>query len=147
MKRKSSIAYPIDIIRRIFFLLSNVFLFYCCIVLNIFCVPSDNMLYKLYIGKSNPEKKISDSEMERSFKAFQEIYKKYGVKVIGAWENLEDPFENYLITAYNDATHYEETVAKMRRDETYQKVTEEGKDSREIVKVVTMRTLPGSPIE
>jgi hypothetical protein len=105
------------------------------------------MLYKLYIGRSNPEHKLSDSEMERSFKAFQEIYKKYGVKVIGAWENLEDPLENYLITAYNDVTHYEETVAKMGMDETYQKVTEEGKDSREVVKVVTMKILPGSPLE
>ena len=105
------------------------------------------MLYKLYIGRSNPENKLSDSEMEQFFKSFQEIYKKYGVKVIGAWESLEDPLENYLITAYNDATHYEETVAKMRMDEAYQKVTEEGKASREIVKVVTMKTLPGSPME
>jgi len=116
-------------------------------VLNILCVPSNIMLYKLYIGRSNPENKLSDSEMEQFFKAFQEIYKKYGVKMIGAWENLEDPLENYLITAYNDATHYEETVAKMRMNETYQKFTEEGKASREIVKVVTMKTLPGSPME
>ena len=105
------------------------------------------MLYKLYIGRSNPKHKLSDSEMVQFFKAFQEIYKKYGVKVIGAWENLEDPHENYLITAYNDAIHYEETVAKMRMDETYQKVTEEGKDFREVVKVVTLKTLPGSPME
>ncbi len=105
------------------------------------------MLFKLYIGKSNPVYKLSDSEMERVFKGFQEIYKEYGVKVIGAWENSEDPLESYLITAYNDATHYKETVAKMQANETYQKLTEERKASRETVKVVTLKTLPGSPIE
>ena len=105
------------------------------------------MLYKLYISKSNPENRLSDSEMERIFKGFQEIYQEYGVKVIGAWENADDPLEGYLITAYNDATHYEEAVAKMRANKRYHELSDELQDTREAVRVVTLTTLPGSPME
>jgi len=85
--------------------------------------------------------------MERIFKGFQEIYKDYGVKVIGAWENAENPLEGYLITAYNDAAHYEEAVAKMRVNKRYQELTEERQATIESVKVMTLTTLPGSPME
>ena len=105
------------------------------------------MLYKLYIDRSKPEGQIKDSEMERVFKGFQEIYEEYGVKVVGAWNNADDPLEGYLITAYRDAAHYEEAVAKMRVNKRYQELSEELQDSRESVKVVTLKTLPGSPIE
>lgn len=105
------------------------------------------MLYKLYISKSNPENRPSDSEIERIFKGFQEIYQEYGVKVIGAWENADDPLEGYLITAYSDAAHYEEAVAKMRVNKRYQELSDELQDPREAVRVVTLTTLPGSPME
>ena len=105
------------------------------------------MLYKLYISRSNAEDKLSDSVMERVFKGFQEIYKEYGVKVIGAWDNADDPLERYLITAYKDASHYEEAVAKMRVNKRYQDLSEERKAARETVKVVTLTTIPGSPSE
>jgi len=105
------------------------------------------MLYKLYIDRSKPEGQIKDSEMERVFKGFQEIYEEYGVKVVGAWSNVDDPLEGYLITAYRDAAHYEEAVAKMRVNKRYQELSEELQDSRESVKVVTLKTPPGSPME
>ena len=105
------------------------------------------MFYKLYISKAKPGEKPSDSEMERVFKEFQKIYKMYGVKVIGAWENVDDSLEQYLITAYNDVAHYEETVAKMRANKRYQELTEARQSSVESVKVKTLKTLPGSPIE
>jgi hypothetical protein len=105
------------------------------------------MLYKLYISRSNPEDKLSDSDMERVFKGFQEIYKEYGVKVIGAWDNADDPLERYLITAFKDASHYEEAVGKMRVNKRYQELSEERKAARETVKVVTLTTIPGSPSE
>ncbi len=104
------------------------------------------MLYKLYISKSNAEDKLLDSDMERVFKGFQEIYQEYGVKVIGGWDNADDPLERYLITAYKDAAHYEETVAKMRGNKRYQELSKERQASREIVKVVTLTSIPGSPI-
>ena len=49
------------------------------------------MLYKLYIDGSKLEGRFKDSEMERVFKGFQEIYREYGVKVVGAWNNADDP--------------------------------------------------------
>ena len=107
----------------------------------------DAMLYKLYISRSNPEDKLPDSVMERVFKGFQEIYQEYGVKVIGGWDNVDDPTERYLITAYKDAAHYEEAIAKMRVNKRYQELSEERQASRETVKVVTLTTIPGSPIE
>jgi hypothetical protein len=85
--------------------------------------------------------------MERVFKGFQEIYQEYGVKVIGAWDNADDPLERYLITAYKDASHYEEAVGKMRVNKRYQELSEERKAARETVKVVTLTTIPGSPSE
>lgn len=105
------------------------------------------MLYKLYISRSNAEDKLPDSVMERVFKGFQEIYKEYGVKVIGAWDNADDPLERYLITAYKDAAHYEESVSKMRVNKRYKELSEERQASRETVKVVTLTTIPGSPSE
>lgn len=105
------------------------------------------MLYKLYIDRSKPEGQIKDSEMERVFKGFQEVYEEYGVKVIGAWNNADDPLEGYLITAYRDAAHYEEAVAKMRVNKRYQMLSEELQESRESVKVLTLTTLPGSHME
>jgi hypothetical protein len=102
------------------------------------------MIYKLYIDRSKQGKKLPDNDMERVFKGFQEIYRKYGVTVIGAWENVDDTLESYLITAYQDKPHYEETIAKMRADSEYVKLSEELQGTRESVKAVTLRLLPGS---
>ena len=105
------------------------------------------MLYKLYIDRSKAEGQIKDSEMARVFKGFQDIYEEYGVKVVGAWNNADDPLEGYLITAYRDEAHYEEAVAKMRDNERYRELSLELQDSRESVKVVTLTTIPGSLLE
>jgi hypothetical protein len=104
-----------------------------------------NMLYKLYIYREIPEKKVSDTDMERVFKGFQEIYKQYGVKVTGGWRNKDDPLEGYLITAYKDQAHYEDAVAKMRANKTYQELSQEIKGSREGTRVITLTPSPGSP--
>ena len=103
------------------------------------------MLYKMYVSTSKPGEKPSDNDMERVFKGFQEIYKRYGVTVIGAWENVVEPFESYLITAYQDQSHYEETVAKMQVDPEYAKLSEELQGARQSMKSVTLKLLPGSP--
>ena len=104
-----------------------------------------NMLYKLYIYRENPAKKVPDTEMERVFKGFQEIYKQYGVKITGAWINKDDPLEGYLITAYKDQAHYEDAVAKMQTNKTYQKLSQEIQGSREETRVITLTPSPGSP--
>jgi hypothetical protein len=103
------------------------------------------MVYKLYISRSISEKRLEDSEMERIFRGFQEIYEKNGVEVIGAWENEDDPLEYYLITCYLDDTHYQSATAKMRTDPEYVKLSKDLQDARESIKVVNLKKLPGAP--
>jgi hypothetical protein len=83
--------------------------------------------------------------MERIFKGFQEIYKKNGVKVIGVWENVDDSLEYYLITSYQDDDHYQNAITSMRTDPEYVKLSKDLQDSRESIKVVNLKKLPGSP--
>ncbi len=103
------------------------------------------LVYKLYISRSLSEKRLGDGEMERIFKGFQEIYEKNGVKVIGAWENEDDSLEYYLITCYRDNDHYQSATTRMKMDPKYVKLSEELQGTRESVKVVTLKLLPGSP--
>jgi hypothetical protein len=49
------------------------------------------MIFKLYKSRITSGLQIEDMIVEREYKGFQEIYMKYGVKVIGAWENMDDP--------------------------------------------------------
>ena len=107
-------------------------------------MDSSLMYYKLYIDRSKPSSRLPDNKLGQVYAGFQEIYLRYGVSVIGAWENAEDPSEGYLITAYRDKTHYEETVAKMRVDPEYVKLSEDLQGTRESVKVVPLRLLQGS---
>jgi hypothetical protein len=104
-----------------------------------------DMIFKLYKSRVSSGKKPEDKEVEWDFKGFQEIYSKYGVKVIGAWENMDDPQEGYLITAYRDNTHYEETVVKMRADPKYMELTKKRQENFETFEVATMKLIPGSP--
>jgi hypothetical protein len=103
------------------------------------------MIYKLY--KEKFTSRPADKDMKQVYKGFQEIYEKYGVKVIGAWENIDDPLDAYLITAYRDNAHYEETVAKMRDDPNYKELTKKftEMDTGRSVEVVTLKLLAGSP--
>ena len=103
------------------------------------------MIFKLYKTRVTSGKRPEDKVLEREYKGFQEIYRKYGVKVIGAWDNMDDPLEGYLITAYRDNVHYEETVAKMRVDPKYMEMSKERQKNFETVKAVTMKLHPGSP--
>jgi hypothetical protein len=58
---------------------------------------------------------------------------------------MDDPKEVYLITAYNDKAHYEETVAKMQADPKYIKLSKKRQGNVETIEVITMKLLPGSP--
>ena len=103
------------------------------------------VVYKLYISRSLSEKRLEDREMERIFKGFQEIYEKNGVKVIGAWENEDDSLEYYLITCYRDNAQYQRATTRMKMNPKYVKLSEELEATRESVKVITLKPLPGSP--
>lgn len=99
----------------------------------------------MYKSRVISENQPEDKEVKREYKGFQEIYKKYGVKVIGAWENIDDPLTSYLITAYNDNAHYEEAVDKMRADPKYKELSKKRQGNIETIEVITMKLLPGSP--
>ena len=82
--------------------------------------------------------------MERIFKGFQDIYEKNGVKVIGAWENEDDSLEYYLVTRYRDNNHHKSATTSMRSDPEYVKLSKDLQDSRESIKVVNLKLLPGA---
>lgn len=103
------------------------------------------MIFKLYKSRAKPGKKPDEKDVEREYQAFQGIYRRYGVKVIGAWENIDDPDEGFLITAYRDIDHYEQAVARMRTDPEYMELTDKRQENFETIKVTTMKLMPGSP--
>jgi hypothetical protein len=82
--------------------------------------------------------------MDRIFSGFLEIYDKYGVKVIGRWENEDDSLEHYLITYYRDKDHYQTATTKMRTDPKYVKLSKDLQDTRESIKVVNLKKLPST---
>ena len=58
------------------------------------------MYYKLYKEKTK-------SEVNRPlgldlFPKFKKIYEENDVKAIGVWENLDDPYELFFMTAFKD---------------------------------------------
>ncbi len=79
----------------------------------------------------------------RCFRIYQSRAR--GVKVIGAWDNADDTDEGFLITEYRDEAHYEKAVAKMREDPMYQDLSKTFEGTREMLEVVTLKLLPGSP--
>ncbi len=99
----------------------------------------------MYRHRYLPGKKIDDETMDRIFTAFQKIYEKHGVKVIGAWENAADTSETYLITAYRDKAHFKEAIASMSEDPEYAELGKTFQGTRELVEAVTLNPLPGSP--
>ena len=71
-----------------------------------------DMIYKLYKERS---KGLSDQPVGlEMFDDFNEIYKANDVKVIGVWQNTEDPNEVYFMTAFQSEEHYQNFVATVR---------------------------------
>jgi hypothetical protein len=103
-----------------------------------------DMIFKMYKSRVISDKKLDDKELELSFKGFKEIYDRYGVKVVGAWECIDNPDVGYLITAYHDITHYEETVEKMRENPEYRALTQERQKTFETIEIATMKPMPGT---
>ncbi len=103
------------------------------------------MILKLYKERIKAGKQPDDGVFERSFKEFKDIYDEHGVRVIGVWQNVNDPKEGYLVTAYRDNAHYEETVAKLRANSKYKELTKDLEENRESIEVTTLKLVPGSP--
>lgn len=92
------------------------------------------MIYKLYKMKY----KTADAVHENSYKEFDEIYKKYDVKMVGGGYNSEDHKVIYFMSVYNDEDHYKETVKKLQSDPTYIELTKKLEVNREDIKVKTL---------
>lgn len=88
-----------------------------------------------------PTIKANERTLAEFFHDFKKVYERFGVDVIGFWENLYDPFETYLITAYRDADHYAEIVNKMRKDSTYSSLSKDLLRLRESIEEVSLRSI------
>jgi hypothetical protein len=97
------------------------------------------MLYKLYKERS---KGLSDQPVGLElFDDFNEIYKANDVKVIGVWQNNEDPNELYFMTAFRDEEHYQSFVASVREDSVYQEMSKKIEEDRESIESTTLTKL------
>ena len=94
------------------------------------------MLYKLYKSKQ----KSTDVVYDDSFEEFSKIYKKYDVQILGGGNNVDDKSEMYLMVVYKDKDHYEETVAKLRADPTYQELSKKLQEKRDSIEVITLES-------
>jgi hypothetical protein len=88
-----------------------------------------------------PTIKANEGTLAEFFQDFKKIYERFGVEVIGFWDNLYDPLETYLITAYRDADHYAEIVNKMRKDSTYRSLSEDLLMLRESIEEVSLKSI------
>jgi len=69
---------------------------------------------------------------------FFDLYKEHGVEVVGSYKNVDNDMEFYLITAYRDEDHYKEFVSMAANHPKYKELTEEIKDKRTSVEMVTL---------
>ena len=92
------------------------------------------MIFKLYKMKFTTADAVKDS----SFQEFNEIYKKYDVKLVGGGYNSKDHQEIYFMSVFNDEDHYKETTQKLQSDPKYVELTKKLEEHREDVDVKTL---------
>lgn len=88
------------------------------------------------------ERTKSVSEESNSLKLvdeFKEIYNRNDVKLIGLWQNVNDPHEQFFMTGYKNETHYKQFVEKVSSDPKYQKMSDEIEKDRESIEVLTLK--------
>ncbi|MCG3254199.1 MAG: hypothetical protein ACTSUW_03495 [Candidatus Heimdallarchaeota archaeon] len=82
--------------------------------------------------------KTADAVHENSYKEFDEVYKKYGVKLVGGGYNSKDHKEIYFMSVFNDEAHYKETTEKLQSDPTYIELSKKLEVDREDVQIKTL---------
>ncbi|OLS20288.1 MAG: hypothetical protein HeimC2_37860 [Candidatus Heimdallarchaeota archaeon LC_2] len=99
------------------------------------------MFYKLYKTRSkNPTPRGREL-----FKEFHKIYKEHDVRVVGVWENKNDPKETYLMTAYKDESHFQKFSEDMKSHPKYIEMGKEMTEDRKSVEVVDLKLFSDSP--
>ena len=82
--------------------------------------------------------KTADAVHENSYKEFDAVYQKYGVKLVGGGYNSEDHNEIYFMSVYNDEDHYKESIKKLQSDPAYIELSKKLEVDREDVQVKTL---------
>ncbi len=95
------------------------------------------MYYKLYREKTKGE--VNRPLGLDLFPKFKKIYEENDVKVIGVWENLDDPHELFFMTAFKDESHYNRFVESMGSNQDYQEMSKGMADQRESIEVTSLR--------
>ena len=94
------------------------------------------MIYKLYKERS---KGLRDQPVGLDlFEEFNKIYEANDVKVVGVWQNIEDPNEVYFMTAFRSEEHYQNFVATVKQDSTYLNMSAKIEEDRESIEVTTL---------
>ena len=92
------------------------------------------MIYKLYKVKY----KSADAANDSNFEEFNEIYKKYGINMVGGGINMKDPLEVYFMSEYKDEEHYKESIKKLQSDPRYIELSKMLNDNREHIEVISL---------
>ena len=95
------------------------------------------MYYKLY--KEKTKASVNHLLGLEFFPKFKKIYDENDVKVIGVWENLDDPNELFFMTAFRDESHYNGFVEGMGSNQDYQEMSKAMADQRESIEVTSLR--------
>ena len=82
--------------------------------------------------------KTADAVHEKSYKEFDVVYKKYGVKLVGGGYDSKDHKEIYFMSVFNDEDHYKETTKKLQSDSTYMELSKKLEVDREDVNIITL---------
>jgi len=98
------------------------------------------MIYKLY-RETSAVKSDRGTEL---FEEFNTIAQNNDVKVVGIWENKQNPKETYTITGYQDENHYEKFVTQIKNHSRYQEMTKELDQGRESIDIIDLNDLGGS---
>ena len=94
-------------------------------------------LYKLYVDRTK-----SSIDKPRGIELaheFRKIYEENGVKFVGVWTNINDPQEQYFMTAYKDENHYKQFLEKAGTNQKYQEMSKELAEERESIEGVNLR--------
>ncbi len=82
--------------------------------------------------------KSADAVHENSYKEFDKLYKKYGVKLVGGGYDSKDHKEIYFMSVYDDEDHYKDIVKKLQSDSTYIELSKKLEVDREDVNIMTL---------
>ena len=95
------------------------------------------MYYKLY--KETAKASVSNPRGLQLFPEFKKLYDENDVKVIGVWENVDNPREYYFLTAYRDEQHYQEFGENLRSNQQYLDLSKEIEEDRESIEAITLK--------